>query len=120
MKIKINGQDWTEYINPYSVRPSHEKRQGKNAGKSMGGSEIIDTVKVASSFSCMVGLIMQEQYAELMRLAKLDYVTVIYDDPDTGKEETRVMMLTTGKPLQLPLMGGGYAYKNISLDFEER
>ena len=120
MQIKINGTDWTNRFDPYSVRPYHEKVQGPNAGKSMGGSEILDTVAVKSGFEITAGLLTQADYSALMVLAKQDYVTVIYTDPDTDASATRVMMLTAGKPTQIPLPGGGYMYKNIPCNFRER
>lgn len=120
MNIKINGRDWSKEIDPYSVQPYHEKVQGPNKGMSMGGSDIFDTVKVRSCFSAKAGLLTQEKYSELMSLAKMDVVTVVYTDPDINDEVTRVMSITAGKANQIPLMGGGYAYKNIPLEFRER
>lgn len=120
MSIKINGQDWTGLIDPYSIRPYHEKRQGINAGISMGGSEILDTVAVKTHFDAMVGIVDQAGYEALMKLAKLDFVTVEYNDFDTGKKVTRVMILTTGKPGRFPSYNGKTYYKNISLNFRER
>lgn len=120
MNIKINGKDWSKDINPYSIQPYHEKVQGPNKGVSMGGSDIFDTVKIKNCFTAKAGLLTQEKYSALMALAKMDFVTVIYTDPDTDKEVTRVMSITAGKASQIPLLSGGYAYKNISLDFRER
>lgn len=120
MQIKINGSDWTDRFDPYSVHPYHEKVQGPNKGESMAGSTILDTVAVKSGFEITAGLLTQADYIALMALAMQDYVTVIYDDPDTNTTTTRVMMLTAGKPTQVPLLGGGYMYKNISCNFRER
>lgn len=120
MRIVINGVDWSEDINPYSIEPRHEKIQGPNSGASMSGSRILDTVSVKNGFSSVAGLLTQEKYSALVALAKMDYVTVVYDDPDTGQETQRVMILTAGAAKQIPLLGGGYAYKNMSLDFMER
>lgn len=120
MQIKINGIDWTSRFNPYSVHPYHKKVQGPNSGTSMAGSTILDTVAVKSCFEITAGLLSQADYTALMALAKQDFVTVVYTDPDTNEEASRTMMLTAGKPTQLPLLGGGYMYKNIVCDFQER
>lgn len=120
MNIKINGKDWSDYIDKYSIQIYHEKVQGQNKGVSMGGTDIFDTIKVKDCFSAKVGLIDQEKYIELMSFAKQDFATVIYTDPDTNITVTRVMSITAGKATQIPLLTGGYVYKNISLDFRER
>ena len=121
MQIKINGTDWTDQFDPYSVCPYHEKVQGPNKGESMAGTTILDTVAVKSGFEITAGLLTQADYTALMALAKQDYVTVVYTDPDTDMDSgPMVMMLTTGKPTQVPLLGGGYMYKNISCNFRER
>lgn len=120
MRIVINGVDWSSDINPYSIHPFHEKRQGVNAGFSMSGSKIFDTVSVKQGFSCVAGLLTQERYSALVALAKLDTVTVAYDDPDTNESVVREMTITAERPTQIPLLGGGYMYKNLPLTFLER
>lgn len=120
MDIKINGQDWSANIDPYSIQPYHEKVQGINKGISQGGTDIFDTVKVKECFTANAGLLTQEKYSALMALAKQDFVTVIYTDPDTNTTVTRVMSISSGKATQIPLLGGGYMYKNIPLNFRER
>ena len=120
MNILINGQDWSGEIDPYSIQIYHEKVQGLNKGISQGGADIFDTVKVKECFNAKAGLLTQEKYTALMAFAKQDFVTVIYTDPDTNTSVTRVMSITSGKATQIPLLGGGYMYKNISLDFRER
>ncbi len=120
MKIVINGADWTSRFNPYSVSFSYEKVQGPNGGTSMAGSTILDIVAVKDSFEITAGLLSQEDYTALMALVKQDYVTVVYDAPDTNTEKQKVMILTAGAGTQIPLRSGGYAYKNIKCKFRER
>lgn len=120
MHIKINGQDWSKDIDPYSIEIYHVKVQGPNAGISQSGNDIFDTIKVKECFTATAGLLTQEKYTALMFLSKQDFVTVYYTDPDTNADVIRVMSLTSGKAKQIPLLGGGYAYKNILLDFKER
>lgn len=120
MNIEINGVDWSDYIDKYSIQPYHEKVQGPNKGVSMGGTDIFDTVKVKNCFLAKVGLVHQEKYTELMFLVKQDFVTVVYNDPDTNISVTRVMSITAGSATQIPLLSGGYVYKNIELNFRER
>lgn len=119
MILIVNGEDWGKLIDPYSVEFYHEKVQGSNYGVSMAGTVIFDTVKVRHGFLANIGLIMSEQYAKLIEFAKADYVTVTYTDPDVGVEVTRQMSITAGNAHQIPLLGGGCAYKNISLEFRE-
>lgn len=120
MKLVIDGKDWGGYISPFSIDFYHEKVQGRNAGVSMGGITIFDTVRIRSGFKVVMGLLMQDEYSEFIRLCKRDYVAVTYDDPDTGGEVTREMEINAGNARQIQLMNGEYAYKNISLDFKER
>lgn len=120
MKISINGFDWSEKFDRYSVHPYHRKVEGTNVGTSMSGTKIFDTVAVKSCFIITAGLLTQEDYNLLMSWAKSDYVTVKYTDPDTNSEVTRAMILTTEEATQVPLLGGGYMYKNIRCDFVER
>ena len=120
MKVKINGMDCSSCIDPYSIRPYHEKRQGPAIGNSQRGDEILDTVAVKNGFEATAGLLNQEQYTMFMLFAKMDYIQVVYLDPDTNTEVTREMMLTAGKPTRVPLCDGRCVYKNISLNFRER
>ena len=120
MRVIINGVDWTDKINPYSIKPYHEKIQGVNQGISMGGSTIFDTIAIKDGFEAMIGLLTQEEYSELMLAAKQDYSLVEYTDPDTDEDLQKNMIITTGRPLQIPLRNGTNVYKNISLNFRER
>lgn len=120
MNIKINGIDFSEEIVETSIKFRHQKIQGQNGGISMGGSQIFDTIAIKSGFSATAGLLTPEKYRSLVFLAKMDCVTVVYDDPDTGKETQKAMILTASAPTQITLLGGGYMYKNMELDFVER
>ena len=120
MNIIINGEDFSGYFSPYSVYFNIEKVNGENGGTSMAGSEIIDLVAVKSVIELVSGLLTEEQYRKIASLANLDYVTVSYDNPDTGSTDTKVMIPTRGSAQQIPLMGGGYAYKNMKLNLRER
>lgn len=120
MNIVINGEDLSGYFVPHSVYVNVEKVKGKNGGTSMGGSEIVDIVAVKSVIELVSGLLTEEQYRKIVSLANLDYVTASYDNPDTGATDTKVMIPTRGPAQQIPLMGGGYAYKNMKLNLRER
>lgn len=120
MEIKLNGVDWTNKLNPYSVRSYHKKVEGGNGGTSMGGLTLLDIVAVKAGLKITAGLLTQADHNALMLLAKNDYITVTYTDPDTNQSVTRAMILTTGEAKQLPLLGGGYMYKNVECDFLER
>lgn len=120
LRFTIDGVDWSEYINPYALEYRHEKVQGQNAGMSLGGTDIFDTVRIRSCFSGVIGLIRQPEYAKLMQAAKKDCCIVGYDDPDEGRFVERVMIVTTGAAKQIPLIGDGFVFKNITIDFRER
>ena len=120
MNISINGEDLSGYFSPNSVYFNVEKVNGQNGGTSMGGSEIIDLVAVKSVIELTSGLLTEEQYRKIVALSNLDYVTVSYDNPDTGGADTKVMIPTRGPAQQIPLLGGGYAYKNLKLNLRER
>ena len=119
MDILINGMDFSKVIDPYSVQVYHIKVQGRNAGTSMSGVDIFDTVRVKSCFSCKTGIVPAGDYQKMIAAAKQDFAMVTYQDPDTGKDVTRKMSLTAGRATRIPLLGGGYCYKNIALDFQE-
>lgn len=86
----------------------------------MCGTEILDTIKVKSCFDTTIGLMTQDQYTSLISLFKHDYLTVEYDDPDTNRSVVLEMIVTAGKPTRIPLLTGGYAYKNLPVTFRER
>ena len=119
MDIVINGIDFSKFIDDYSVELYHIKVQGPNAGTSMGGTDIFDTVKVKECFSCKTGIVMESDYRTLISMAKLDFATVQYRSQDTGENVIRRMSITAGKAKEIPLLGGGRCYKNITLDFRE-
>lgn len=120
MKLKINGQDFTGCFNRYGVSPSHEKREGPNSGTDIAGGTILDVVSVKAVLDLEANGLNQAQYSALIRLCKLTYVTVTYDDPDTGEEVTRVMIPTAGASTQVPLSGRGNWYKDLTLNLRER
>lgn len=120
MNIVINGTDFTSVFKGCLIQPYHNKVHGPNAGVSMGGTEIMDTVKVRNGFDVTVGFMTQSQYTSLIALLKQDYLTVKYDDPDTNTSVVREMIVTAGKPTRIPLLSGGYAYKNLPVTFRER
>ena len=120
MNITINGEDLSGYFSPYSVYFNTEKVNGKNGGTSMGGSEIVDLVAVKSVIELTSGLLTEEQYRKIVALSNLDYVTVAYENPDTGKTDTKVMIPMRGPARQIPILGGGYAYKGLKLNLRER
>lgn len=120
MNLVINGEDFSGCFSPYSVYVNGEKVNGPNGGTSMGGSEIVDLVAVKAVLDLVSGLLTDEQYRKIVALANLDYVTVTYDNPDTGSHDTKVMIPTRGPARQIPLLGGGYAYKSMKLNLRER
>ena len=120
MNIIIDGIDFTSIFSGCLIKPFHEKVRGPNAGTSMGGTEILDTIKVRNGFETTIGLMSQTQYTSIISLIKEDYLTVSYDDPDTGESVTREMILSAGSVTQIPLLSGGYAYKNMAVTFRER
>ena len=119
MDIVINGIDFSKFIDDYSVELYHIQVIGPNSGISMGGTDIFDTVKVKECVSCKTGFVMESDYRALISMAKLDFVTVQYRNPDTGENVIRRMSITAGKAKEIPFLGGGRCYKNITLDFRE-
>lgn len=119
MEIVINGVDFSNVIDAYSIEIYHIKVQGPNSGTSMGGTDIFDTVKVKECFSCKTGIVMEPDYRTLISMAKLDFATVQYKNQDTGENVVRRMTITAGRAKEIPMSGGGYCYKNIALDFRE-
>ena len=120
MNIVINGTDFSSVFKGCLIHPYYDKVQGPNAGISQGGSEIFDTIKVKSCFDTTVGLMSQSEYTSLISVLKQDYLTVTYDDPETNEIVTREMVVTAVKATRIPLLGGGYAYKNLDITFRER
>lgn len=120
MNIVIDGKDFTSLLGKCAVTPFFEKVQGPNAGVSMSGTDILDTVRIKNGFEVTAGLMTQDEYSALIALLKKDYLTVTYDDPDTNASVTRTMIVTPGKAKQIKLLTGGYAYKNLPLMFRER
>ena len=121
MNVIINGVDFSKLFKGCKIHPFYEKVQGPNAGVSMGGVEILDTVRVRNGFDTTIGLMMQQEYTALIAVIKgSDYFVVKYDDPDTNQTQTREMIVSAGKPTQIPLLSGGYAYKNMTVTFRER
>lgn len=115
----INGTEFPE-IDPYSIAEYIEKVQGPAKGVAMSGSDIFDTVKVKECFSAKIGYITEEKYNTLKALSKNDEVTVKKTETETGDTSLKVMTMAVGRAQIVHLLGGGMAYKNITLDFKER
>jgi hypothetical protein len=120
MQIEIDGADYSDYFSPLSFDVSYDKVEGPNSGTSIGGTSILDVVKVKTILTLKTGLLTTEKFTKFTDMANNSYVTVKYDLNDTGNPVELVMIPTAGKARQVPLLGGGYVYKNIPFELREK
>lgn len=121
MVLKINNVDFSDCFSPIYPEFSVERITGDANGVSMGGTEIEDLVRTRETAAYVSTLLTADKLKSIASFARMETVSVIYDDPFTGEEKGPVVMIPSISSFKrIPLLGGGYAYKNLELTLRER
>lgn len=121
MVLKINGVDFSDCFSPIFPEFSIERITGDANGVSMGGTEIEDLVRTRETAVYTSTLLTPEKLKAIATFARMETVSVIFDDPFTGEEKGPVVMIPEISSVKrIPLLGGGYAYKNLELSLREK
>lgn len=120
MTLILNGLNLSNYVNPFHVFDYIEKVQGPNAGVSMGGVDIFDTIKIRHFLEVEIGLLPRAQYTQLAAISNIDYATVQYTDPQTGSLVIRAMSVNLEKQQRIEDSSGNVYHKNIIVTLRER
>ena len=121
MTLIINGEDFSSDFTPYLTEFTPERVSGVNQGVSMGGTEIVDLLRVQRKAAYSSGLLTQDRLTKIVSLASLPVVSVIYDDPFTGEERGPVEMIPeVGSFKRIPLWDGRNVYKGLTLSLRDK
>lgn len=118
--LKLNNIVFSTAINKWGVVYIPIKVLGQNEGTSMGGSTIVDLLKVKDKLILTGNAVPQATYSALDAVCRLDYVTAVYDHPATGQEVTKVMIPELSQGTRVPLRAGEIWIDGWTLTLEER
>lgn len=118
--IKLNGWDASHAFNKWGVAYQPIRVNGPNGGISMGGSTIVDLVKTKDLLVLAGNAVREADYRKICALVRLDYVTAIFEHPETGASVTRVMIPELSAANRTPLRDGETWYEGWTLTLEER
>ena len=121
MTLTINGEDFSGDFTPYLPEFTPERVSGQNQGTSMGGTEIVDLLRVQQKGFYTSVLLTQDRLAKIVALASLPAVSVVYDDPFTGEIRGPVVMIPeVGSFKRIPLRDGRFVYKALTLSLRDK
>ena len=120
LSMILNGWNCSHAFNKWGSSFGRIKVSGPNGGVSMGGSTILDIVKVKDCWTLVGNAVSSADYAKLAALARQDYITAQYPSPETGKVVTKVVMPTMTEATQVPIRSGETWYEGWTLTLEER
>ena len=120
MILEVNGQDWSGFVDPYSLKHFYKKVDGPNKGTAMDGSTIFDTIFSKPGFSCRVGLINREDFFAISQVLESDWATVRRVNISASGSSSVVtgrMAVSASSVPEIVLRSGEVYYKNIDLTF---
>lgn len=118
--IKLNGWDCSKAFHKWGVYFRQIKVEGPNSDVSQGGTAIVDLVKVKDYLSLTGNAVDRDTFGKLSALARQDYITAIYEHPETGEEVTKVMIPSLSDANRKPMHGGALWFDGWTLTLEER
>lgn len=120
LSMIINGWDCSFAFNRTSAGYAPVKVEGRNSGTATDGTDIIDLIRVKDSWTLPGNALNAENYAKLLAICSLDYVTATYPHPSTGEPVTKAMVPTLSEAARKPITGRGIWYAGWTLTLKER
>lgn len=116
----LDGLDCTHAFNKKGAFYTPIKVEGPNSGESMGGTDIIDLIRVKDYWELEGNPLREADYRKILSISKRAYITAVYPDPETGLETTKVMVPTMSQATRIPFQSGELWYDGWSLTLKER
>jgi len=117
--IELDGVDFTKAFNKWGMRYHPIKVEGAASGVSMGGSAIVDLLRVKDGITLRGNAVQEAVYRQLAAICSQAYVTASYEHPVTGNPVSKQMLATLSEANRMP-MGSKVMFDGWSLTLEER
>lgn len=120
LSMILNGWDCSLLFNRRGVSFQQIKVEGANSGISMGGTTIVDLIRVKDYWILPGNGVSAGDYARLLSLSRNDYLSATYLSPESETLVTKTMIPTLSAATRTPFRSGKVWYEGWSLTLEER
>lgn len=118
--LKIDGVDFTEYVNRFGVVETPRRVTGPNTGTAMDGSYIEDLITIKHDVSFVVKPLRPEKMKILLNAISKEYVIVEYLSISKNEEVTITAVPSSSSIELLTFYAQKAVYGNLTISFMEK